>query len=1377
MLFGRILLAIFILLPCSLEATQTDSPYIPEQLLPWKEWVLQGYEDQLHCTPSTNNPSELHCDWPTELALNLNDSGGTFTQTWHINHEKWVQLPGNNDNWPQNVMVNAETALVVSRHGIPQVRLNAGTYTLTGIFQWKSLPEYLQIPHQTALISVDLNDKTIAFPNVDPQGRFWLQSTKAQETKIENRLTIQAYRFIDDRIPLKVDINLQLDVSGMPREVLLGPLYSMDQMIPVELKSTLPARLEQNGKLRIQVKPGQWNLTLTVRQIGVVSSLQFTQPGDGFWPGEEIWIFNPNPDLRVVEIKGVPPIDPLQTSLPQHLHKYPLYRLLAGDTMQFKEIKRGDPLPAPDQLILKRNLWLRFDGSGYTIQDIITGAKKTNWRFEMNPPLQLGRVTVDGQEQFITTREGSDKPGIELRKGILNLQADSELYGNISQLPATGWDHDFQQVNANLFLPPGWKLVNARGMDNVQGTWVKRWTLLDFFVVLILTIAIARLFSMPMATLAFVSLVLIYHEPNAPRWIWLAILICVALLRYLPDGKFKKSIKVLQIINVIILIVIAIPFSIDQLRIGIFPQLEKPWQTMTTLPAAPPQKQAHELQYEEAPAKTDIPVEADSIGRVTGALEERKKVFRSQKGIASSQYDYSSPRKQVAQYDPTMVNQTGPGLPNWKWNTVPFNWSGPVQKEQNISLILLGPKINLVLSFIRVFLLILLTMGILDIRFRHDKENRHNGLKALFLAPLILLLFSFPSPSQANQIPSPELFEELRTRLLEKDDCFPDCADISQMDIKITPDSLTLQFSLTVQTDVAIPLPGDARHWLPQRVLVNGEKAQALFRTNNQLWLLAHSGIHDVEITGKIPMQNNLQLPFPLKPHKVQTTAEGWTIEGVNENGIPDNQIQFQRIVPEQSITNQILETGILPPFLLIERTLRIGLTWKIETQIKRISPAGSAVVFDYPLLANESVVTEGVEVKDNQANITLDPQQSYLQWESVLEKDSEISLNHAQTDLWTEIWRVDVSPIFHMETSGIPVIHHQQGKRWYPTWHPWPGEKVTLNITRPHGVEGQTITIDKVHINNKPGRRSTNTEMTLSVRSSQGGQHSISLPQESQLMEVKINDRVLPIRQKENTLTLPITPGKQEVKINWSEANGISTYYRTPKVDLGLNSVNSSIDLKLPPNRWPLFVGGPLMGPAILFWSVVLIILLVAFGLGKTGMTPLKFHQWFLLGIGMSQSNIAASVLVVGWLIILELRHKAKPDMDKTTFNMMQIGIAALTIFAISSLIMAIIQGLLGHPDMNIIGNQSNSRLLKWYQDHSSNVIPQAWIISIPMLYYRLAMLTWAMWISFSLINLLKWGWKNYTEPVIWHKIPRKAKRRTKTKKKKDEQIPEGEK
>jgi hypothetical protein len=113
-----------------------------------------------------------------------------------------------------------------------------------------------------------------------------------------------------------------------------------------------------------------------------------------------------------------------------------------------------------------------------------------------------------------------------------------------------------------------------------------------------------------------------------------------------------------------------------------------------------------------------------------------------------------------------------------------------------------------------------------------------------------------------------------------------------------------------------------------------------------------------------------------------------------------------------------------------------------------------------------------------------------------------------------------------------------------------------------------------------------------------------------------------------------------------------------------------------------------------------------------------------------------------------------------------MQIGIAFLTLAAMGSLVFAISKGLLGHPDMNIIGNGSNSGLLRWYQDVSDRTLPQAWVFSIPMLTYRIAMLAWALWISFWLVGILKWGWQQFSTPRIWCSLPPKPKKAKRIKK-----------
>ncbi len=130
-----------------------------------------------------------------------------------------------------------------------------------------------------------------------------------------------------------------------------------------------------------------------------------------------------------------------------------------------------------------------------------------------------------------------------------------------------------------------------------------------------------------------------------------------------------------------------------------------------------------------------------------------------------------------------------------------------------------------------------------------------------------------------------------------------------------------------------------------------------------------------------------------------------------------------------------------------------------------RFAAKRGSILLEIPLLAGESVLTETVEVKDGMARINLDASANEIVWESMLEPTDTITLTHAPTNLWTETWQVDISPILHLEYSGIPVVMQQQESRWFPQWHPWPGEELQLQISRPAGVQGQTLTIQKSHL------------------------------------------------------------------------------------------------------------------------------------------------------------------------------------------------------------------------------------------------------------------------------------------------------------------------
>ena len=1331
-------------------AERIEPEQLPTVLQDWVDWVLFPDRD-LNCPFAHDRFETRHCSWPTELELQLGNEGGRFRQRWSAQDAGWASLPGDVRHWPQDVRIDERPAIVVTRKGRPAVRLTPGQHLISGVFAWPRRPESLPIPHDTALLRLSIDEHTITEPQLDDAGNLWLRESGAQTDAAPsgNRLTLRVFRRVVDEIPLQIVTHLELQVSGAQREeVLSGALPP--GFIPLELDSRLPARLENDGTLRLQLRPGSWVVELTARYPGPVTQLELASAPPP-WPAEEVWSFEAHPELRLVELDGPPPVDPSQTALPESWRDLPAYLMQPGSRLSFHELRRGDPQPAPDALTLQRDLWLDFDGGGYTIRDRIGGTINRGWRMVMNEPTVLGQALLDGELQPITA--GTDgRPGIEVRRGQLDLQADSRFDASRSHLPAVGWDQDFQHVETMLHLPPGWKLFAASGVDNVPQTWIHDWTLLDIFLVLIGALAVRALWHWRLGLLALLTFALIWHEPGAPRVVWLHLLGAIALLRVLPEGVFRRLIAAYRNLAFVALLLIAIPFMIDQLRTGLYPQLGQTSMASgamsdLALPAPPPVMQEAMRKGTEAIAGADIASRAQSFPEVVVT--------------ASRAPSTREARQRLTVIDPDELLQTGPGLPDWQWRDVPLGWNGPVQHGQEISLTLLSPRMNLLLNVLRVLLLAALAVVLIgSAKLRSGTTNAlGNAAAALALAGLLPAALLQAPPAHAD-IPDEKLLEQLHERLLAAPECLPECAQFARLRVELTPSALTLRAELHAAEDTALPLPVNARNWIPAEVSVDGGAATGLLRARDGvLWIHLDAGVHQVLLRGAAPTSGTFQLPLPLPPRRIDTTLDGWSVEGVADAQPVGGQLQFTRVQPvEQDQTAAApLRAGELPPLLNVERTLRLGLDWHVETRVSRVSPPGVPVVLGIPLLHGEAVTSDAVRVEDGQVLVNLAAGAESMRWESTLEPGARIELTAADNTQWFETWRADVSPLWHMESTGIAVVHHQdRAGRWLPEWRPWPGETVALTLTRPKGIAGPTLTLDAVRLQVVPGRRATDTTATFKLRSSRGGQHTVLLPTGSTLQSVSIDGVPQPIRQEGERVTLPLTPGTRSAELVLRDDTGIGTLFRTHAIDAGLASVNTRIDVTPGADRWILLLGGLPLGPAVLFWGVLAVVVLLAIGLGRLPLTPLGTLQWLLLGIGLTQTQAWAGLLIVGWLLALGLRARLDPQrMSYDKFNVMQIVLLLLTLFALAMLFEAVKHGLLGYPQMQIAGNGSSAGDLRWYQDHSPSVLPRAWILSVPMWVYRALMLGWALWLAFALLRWLRWGWDCVSQGGLWRKKP----------------------
>lgn len=1325
---------------------------IPADLKQWEAWVLKD-SPSVQC-PILYNSNKNFCAYPDSLSLDMNSKSGKFNQIWNIYADSLISLPGDNINWPKNVKVNGRSQAVISRNNIPSMRLQKGRYSISGDFNWHEQPKSLSIPQETGIIKLKINNKNIAFPDIR-KGKLWLKTTSSQSDQ-NNYLDIQVFRKINDTIPLRITTQIKLNIAGQQREITLDGAL-LEKFLVSSINSQLPAQIDKKGRLKIQIRPGTWVVNIdsfNSEKLNSISLPTYSKP----WPKSEIWVLNHQAQLRLIKVIGKNSIDPNQTQLPKNWKSLPAYSLQAGEKLNFDILKRGNPDPEPNQLFLKKQIWLDFDGNGFTLNDKLTGKLSRDWRLNASET-NLGQVTLNGKPQLIT--ENSNKQqGIEIRHGNLNLSADSRIEGKQRTLSASGWDVDFNKVNATLYLPAGWKLMSLSGA-NTNRTWLKQWTLLDLFMVLITAIAIYKLFGLKWGAMALITLTLAWHTRGSPQYIWINLILAIAILRVIPEGRFYKILNNYRLISSITLIVIILPFMVDQIRTTLYPQLEFNSAISTSAHYRANRRAASSPAVEKGIMQE--PEMAMSLSD-TKARVKRKVEKRS---FSSGSYEL----KKVPRIDPDAMIQTGPGLPSWKLHRYPLSWDGPVRKGQEISMLTLSPFLHGVFKVIQIIFILLLAWKLIDVSSiklpKLSGLTKESGAKLIMTLGLFGLLFTSSPITVEAAFPSQTLLKELKQELIKPAKCLPQCASIESMAINLSKNQLDISLRIHSEEDVLLPLPIPIRQWTPSEVAVDGKEVSGLVRYDNaSLWIHNTKGSHTVTISGRVTHLNQLQFDFPLKPYDIKLKMKGWSSEGMDKEPHKITVLTFLREAGEnkRSKKNKI-EQSEIPVYAQVTRSLQLGLEWYVTTQVRSVSGTAYPVILNIPLLDGESVITDNILVKDKHAVISLNNNRASYSWTSKLESSDEIKLQASNKGRFIEKWLLDASPVWHVNLDGIPVIYHQRrGNNWRPEWQPWPGENVSISVTKPTSVIGKTLTIDSSTLTLTPGAQITSAKLAFNLRSSLGGQHVIHLPENADLQKIKINNKNMPIRNTDKGLSLPVTPGNQKIEIEWREARGISSIFHSSKVDLGNESVNNAINIKPGNNRWVLFTAGPTIGPAILFWGMLIVIVLISYGLGLIKGTPLNSIQWILLGFGLSASGPWGLVIVAACIFTLRARGNFDIDnMSYKKFNFIQVGLFLLVFITVSTLLGVIEQGLLGSPDMQIKGNGSNSYQLNWFSDRVSALIPNATFISVPIYIFRLLMLVWSIWLAFAVVKWAQWSWANYSKDGYWRSKPEKTNEKEK--------------
>jgi hypothetical protein len=1348
-------------------------PEIPDVLKPWTSWVLHD-KAYYTCPRAANDADAFFCVWPGILDLDVTDTGGAFTQTLTVFSESKVPLPGDLSLRPLTVTVDGKPAPVVMSGGVPSVFLDPGTHSLAGRFAWTRLPAFFPVPDYSALISLRVNGSIQPGAAPDEENRVWLHrnvpvAAPAQEA---DRLDLAVYRRLVDDRPVVLETRLDLSVAGSKRrETLSVSLPAPSRIIAIE--SPLPARLLEDGTLWVDVKAGSWPITVRAVISGPLTALG---PLNAPY-GEEIWAFQPRPELRMVTLDGVPAVDPGQTGMPEKWKSLSAYRITDQARITFNESRRGCADVTPASLSLSRTLWLDFNGTGATVRDVLDGDLSARHFLALaDGTYTLGRLSSNGRDQLFT-KFSDQGTGIELDQGPLSVEAVSRINGSLSgRRLDLGWNCDYSRADLTLSLPPGWSVLGVGGAKAEKGTtWLSRWSMLDVFLILIVAYGAFKLWNPGWGLLFLAGLVLMRHEELSPFFGWVALILTALLIKFRSGttdnrGGFLKGVYTLFLVLVCLHGAL---FALAQIRGALWPHLAA-W----SLPSP-------SLDYARTESVMMAPqVLTESDSRAMEALEEMEadmmRIMPRSAKAAPPVYRLTSENT---------VTQTGPAIPTWDGRTITFH-AGQVPADHAVSVRLMSPLQNTLLSLIRVLLLLVMLARVLSNGFRGSARlpGRHGALACLVPAAFFaLFLYGTPSRAQAD-MPSPQMLDELAQRLIEPDPCFPDCAAVSELSL-VLPDEATgaagkqfirMDFTVNAAIRTAIPLPSGLGTWQPYDLTLDEAPHRAMVRKDREVWALIPQGVHRISLRGLGLDRTTFRFAFPLAPAQIRLQPGSWEVSGLDENQQAPNGLIAIRppAAPRPVATDQDKKAAAETPlsaFVRVERTLTLGREWTVSTAVRRLSgsDARTPVMVDLPLIDGEMVKSDlpGLTANGTRARVSLAPGNTELTFTSALPITENLSLAVPADADWSEIWRIKASSHWHLDAQGPPETC--DANRDYSTWHPFAGETLRLSVARLEPAEGTFFTIDAADVDYRVGKGPGQLTLTCRLRSSKAQTLSIPTPEGCVVKRLQVGSRELPVSGKSGLLEIPLPPGEQTLTVDWDVA---ATWGRTflqrlvtpgmpafPTIDLGQEAANIRMTMHLTEPHWLVYTHGPAWGPVLLRWGLWGLVIVAAVLLGRLSGSPLGIMQWLILGLGLVSVSLPLALVTVGWFMVMEIRRTRSP-VSALGFNLMQIGLIFWTGLVVFAIYQTVATGLLGSPDMLITGNGSEGGLLVWTQDRATGALPSPWVAVYAIQTFQGLMLVWALWLAvhlpgwsrFAIGALKSDGW---FRPLIFSRAGRKLK------------------
>ncbi len=1294
--------------------------YVPPALEDWVDWVEDAHPER-RCPADQATGSSRRCVWISRLDLNVAE-GLQFEMQVRTYSRSRVALPGDARNRPEDVRVAGVPVPVIGEP--PAVLLDAGTHTVTGRLSWARRPADIGLPDAVGVLSLNLDGKRVERPVVRG-GRLVLGQNAPVAAAEQDTLRVDVFRLLQDGQPMQLTTELVLHVAGMPRVATLGRVL-LDGFEVLSVDSPLPARVDAEGNLQVQLAAGEHAVRVTARATRQHTEVAAKSSGNG-WPEQEVWGFLPDRQLRLVDAGGAPGIALAQTAWPFD-GSAAGFLLGADDRLTLAETQRGDTNPKPNRYSVGRALWLSFDGARYVVHDTLDMDIRAPARLAAD--YAVGRVEVDGELQLVNTVLGGE-PGVAVQQGDVSLAALGTLPAGTEMTAAGGWA-DATDLRASLQLPPGWRLLWTRGVDRAPDAWLSRWTLWDVFTLVLIAVLAMRFLRLPFAVLATAALVFVLPDHNGVALTWGVGVGLVAVLSRLEHVKARTIVQALAMLWLTGTLLATLTLAVSFAQQAMYPQLE---------PYGQPAYEEYAVESVQMDSAQDMALPMSPKARSSAPIEE---------------IVVTATRREVPKYREGLRLQTGPGEPEWQWRRVSLEWSGPVSEEQRMSLTLASPLWVRLGHVLAAALALAVVAGLSIALIGPARQRLPVPLRALL--PLALLVLAVPvAPPVQAETPAPEVLKELERRLLAPDPCFPQCAGVEHLVIELQRDRLSLGLAVHAAQEVSVPVPS-SDVWAPEEILLDGAAAIAA-RQAEQLHVVVPAGRHVLALRGEVRSLDRFEVRLPLVPAAIDARVDqGWQLSGLSAGRATRGSIGFDRRAQSNAESAETLQPDAAKPFVRVHRQLRFDQEWTVHTVVRREAPAAGGFTVSVPLLPGESVLDGRFEPRDGAVAVVFGPRDGTVAWDSVLSRQTELSL--AAADDWSvaERWQVETTNLWHVSHDGVPPLFAEatQGLLFQPR----PGETLKLTLSATEPVPGSTVTVEHVAYDIVPGDRAVQHQLVVQMKASEGGTYALELAGVQPVLNaVMIDGDDVPLALNGSRLLLPLVPGDIEYALTWTSDDGLRARQEFATPGFASDAHNVTTTVRMPQDRWVLLLGGPTLGPAMLYWGLALVMVVLALAVARVPGSIVSSADALLLALGLSVCSLPSAVLMLLWVLALAARPALMSRVgDARLKNLLQVSGLLMGVIAVIALVVSVPLALLSSPDMRIEGNGSSSYFYRWFVDVLGEDAHTPWVLSVPLWVYRAAMLGWSLWLAFALIRWVRDAWALYSRDGLWFRRAKPA-------------------